>query len=324
MLTLDHSPTLNGGPVSVSVGREVTLDALSLTGLRLTSEREDRQSRQFNCPACGSAIHVDLGSTRRLTCAACHSLIDLGQGVGAEWVQARQSEPVEPLIALGSTGRVQGRPWQVVGFQHRMGHEPGDADEHFGWNEYLLYNQKMGFQFLVDATDGWSLVKPTTGVPELGYGGQTATYLGTTYRLEWAYNAETTYVAGEFYWPVERGQRTFNRDFAAGPSLLSQEQTPTEITWSSGSRMHAKIVADAFGLQDKLPLMSRTDAAPVSAAGGASKVLIVLGLVLLVMLLEWLTSGADCDPAVQNCSAVAGSRSSGGSWGGYSSGGFHK
>ena len=323
VLSLDYSPTLLGQPPVASLGHEVQLDALAMTGLKPQAEREEK-GRQFNCPACGAPVTVELGSTKRLTCASCHSLIDLTQGVGAELLQARQREPVEPLIALGSTGRVQGRPWQVVGFQHRMGSEPDDPHEHFGWNEYLLYNAKMGFQFLVDAEDGWSLVKPTTGVPVLGFGGKSATYLGTQYALQYAYNAETTYVAGEFYWPVERGQKSFNRDFAAGQSLLSQEQTPREITWSSGSRLHAKVVADAFGLQDQLASMARHDAAPTSLAKGPSQMVIVVTIFLIIVLLAWLDSTDDCDPSLQNCAAASGTRSSGGSWGGYSSGGSHK
>ncbi len=323
VLALDYSPTLSGRPVAVSLGQAVQLEALAMTGLKPHAEREEK-GRQFNCPACGAPVSVGLGSTKRLTCAACHSLIDLTQGVGAELLQARQREPVEPLIALGSTGRVQGRPWQVVGFQHRMGAEPDDPSEHFGWSEYLLYNAKMGFQFLVDAEDGWSLVKPTTGAPVLGFASKTATYLGTTYQLQYAYTAETTYVAGEFYWPVERGQKSYNRDFVAGQNLLSQEQTSKEITWSSGSRMHAKVVADAFGLQDKLGQMARADAAPVSSATVPAQLLMGVGIVLLILFLAWLDNNDNCDPTVQNCATNSGYRSSGGSWGGYSSGGSHK
>ena len=89
--------------------------------------------------------------------------MDLSHGLGAALKAALQDEPISPLIPLGSTGQLQGANWQVVGFQHRIGHEPGDSDEHFGWQEYLLYNAKRGFVFLVDAEDGWSLVKPVTG-----------------------------------------------------------------------------------------------------------------------------------------------------------------
>ena len=323
VLTLDYGPTLAGLPMSVTLGQEVQLPDLAMTGLKTESAREEK-GRQFDCPACGAPVTVELSSTKSLTCASCHSLIDLSKGVGAELLQARQDEPVEPLIALGTTGRMQGQEWQVVGFQHRMGTEPDDPDEHFGWSEYLLYNAQRGFQFLVDAEDGWSLVKPTTGAPVLAAGGQSATYLGTKYTLQWAYKAETNYVAGEFYWPVQRGQKTFNRDFISGQSLLSQEESPTEVVWSSGRRVQAKLVADAFGLQDKLALMARQDAGPVSSASGMNKVVIFIVILLIVLLLVWLNSRDDCDPNVQNCATSSGSRTSGGSWGGYSSGGSHK
>jgi hypothetical protein len=147
---------------------------------------------------------------------------------------AEQDEPVRPLIPLGTVGQLEGLAWQVVGFQHRMGQEPGD-DEQFGWEEYLLYNARRGFSFLVDATDGWSLVKPVTGAPVLASNGQSASYQGTTFKQQYAYKAETTYVAGEFYWQVQRGQKTDNRDFASGKQLLSMEQSRNEITWSAGS-----------------------------------------------------------------------------------------
>jgi hypothetical protein len=229
-----------------------------------------------------------------------------------------------PTLALGTSGQLQGKTWQVVGFQHRMGTEPDDPDEQFGWSEYLLYNAQRGFQFLVDAEDGWSLVKPTTGSPVLGKTGQSATYLGATYKLQYGYKAETTYVAGEFYWPVERGHKSFNRDFAQGNNLLSQEETPKEITWSSGSKLKAETVAAAFGLKDHVAMLSRADATPSGELGWKGKVMIVLVILLIWWLIEWLNRQDNCDPAVQNCATSSGSRSSGGSWGGYSSGGSHK
>jgi len=69
---------------------------------------------------------VQLETSKSVTCGSCHSLIDLTRGIGAELVSATQDEPGRPLIALGSIGTFEGVPWQVVGFQHRMGQEPGD------------------------------------------------------------------------------------------------------------------------------------------------------------------------------------------------------
>jgi len=313
VLSIDYSRQ----PPQVERGRAVLLEDLKLQGLKDESAK-DEKGRQFSCPHCGAPVQVQLATTRSLTCPSCASLISLDGGVGGELRAAVQDEPVQPLIALGSKGQLQGVHWQVVGFQHRMGREPGD-DELFGWNEYLLYNQKRGFAFLVDAEDGWSLVRPATGAPRLSANGRSATYLGATYALQYSYDAETTYVLGEFYWPVERGQKTANRDFASSKGLLAMEQSASEVTWSSGDRLQASAVARAFGLQDPQALQRQGgDPGPFVAARGAGCGTVVLIVVVLVILLIVLS----------NCAGGTGgsgyTRSSGGSWGGYSSGGGHK
>ena len=248
-------------------------------------------------------------------------MIDLTGDVGGELRHAMQDGAVEPVIPLGSIGQLQGAQWQVVGFQHRVGHEPGD-DEEFGWDEYLLYNQKRGFIFLVDSEEGWSVVRPATGAPALSPGEQSASYLGTKYELKYSYEAQTTYVAGEFYWPVERGQKTFNRDFARGDSLLSMERGPKEVTWSSGGQVASDTVAQAFKLQDKKELFKRSDAGPTSAGGAklGCGTIVVLFIIIVILL---LVIRACADSTGSNYSS-GGARSGGGSFGGYSSGGGHK
>ncbi|MEO8249583.1 MAG: DUF4178 domain-containing protein, partial [Burkholderiales bacterium] len=213
-------------------------------------------------------------------------------------------------------GQLQGVQWQVVGFQHRFGQAPGD-DETFGWSEYLLYNQKRGFSFLVDSQEGFSLVKTASGAPKMAASNSTtAKYLGTTYKLKYSYAAETDYAAGEFYWPVVRGQKTFNRDFANGDRLLSLEQTPKELTWSVGGMVQAAKVFDAFGIEDQRAALGKGDVKPFSAApsiGCGTLIAILVLLVFLSLLLSMCSSGG-----------AGGYRSSGGSYGGWSSGGGHK
>ena len=301
-------------PAHLERGRSVLLEDLQMQGLKDESAK-DEKGRQFDCPHCGAPVQVQLSSTKSVTCGSCASIIDLDSGVGGELRSAEQDDPVRPVIALGSKGQLQGVHWQVVGFQHRMGQEPGD-DEHFGWSEYLLYNQKRGFAFLVDAQDGWSLVRPTTGAPALATNGRSATYLGTTYQLKYSYEAETTYVLGEFYWPVVRGQKTFNRDFSSAKGLLSMEQNALEITWSSGDKMASTAVASAFGMTNQQDLLQRDDPGPfVAAKSLGCGTLIIIAIVLLVLVL-----------LMSNCSGSSGGnyRSSGGSFGGFSTGGGHK
>ncbi|MDR3369259.1 DUF4178 domain-containing protein [Rhodoferax sp.] len=334
--TAGHAPASSGGgsvlsidyssqPPSITVGQSVRLEDLQLTGLRDESVK-DEKGRQFNCPNCGAPVTVTLAASQSITCPSCNSLIDVSQGIGGELKHALQDEPVRPLIALGSVGQLQGAPWQVVGFQHRLGVDPSDPDEHFGWEEYLLYNQQRGFIFLVDSTEGWSVVKPCTGAPVMTANGQSATYLGTRYTLKESYNAQTTYALGEFYWQVSRGQRTSNRDFASGANLLSMEQSPNELVWSVGSQIDSAKVAAAFKLQAQQNLLQRSDVGPVSFGSAMSVRTLIVIFVLLLLFSTLISRCSSCDPAVQNCSSgyVGGARSSGGSFGGFSSGGGHK
>ena len=324
VLSVDYSPLLGGGVAELSQGRAVQLDDLQLTGLKDESVKDEKGGQQFNCPHCGAPVTVTLASSKSITCPSCNSLIDLSQGVGAALKSAMQDEPVSLLIALGSVGQLQGASWQVIGFQHRTGHEPDDEDEAFEWDEYLLYNRKLGFSFLVDAEDGWSLVKPVTGAPAYKKGTNSATYLSTTYQLLSSYAAETTYVAGEFYWQVTRGEKSFNRDFASGKSLLSQEESKSEITWSSGSKLDGDVVAKAFKLEGKAPLFKRSDASPLSSASGMGVRAIIIMVVVIVLMLMMFSRCSRCNPALENCSTSGSSRSSGGSFGGSSGGGGHK
>jgi len=319
VLSIDYSTEAP----TVTLGQPVLLDDLKLTGLRDASVK-DETGRQFSCPNCGASVVVALASSQSVSCGACGSLIDVSQGIGGELKHALQDEPVQPLIALGSVGQLQGVLWQVVGFQHRMGVDPADPDEHFGWEEYLLYNQKRGFIFLVDATDGWSLVRPVTGAPVLSKDGASASYFSESYSLKESYQAETTYALGEFYWQVQRGQRTSNSDFTKGASVLSMEKSPAEVVWSVGSRIDSATVAKAFALEGKSALFKRSDVGPLSANSILRNVIVlVVFLALLLILIIADMRCSSCDPALENCSSNS-SRSSGGSFGGYSSGGGHK
>lgn len=327
VLSVDYS----GQPASLALGRAVNLEELQLTGLRDLNNTTGQggrvvKGRQFNCPQCGSSIDVKLAGSKSISCSACNSLIDLTHGIGGELRHAEQDEPVKPLIALGSVGTLQGKQWQVVGFQHRMGHEIGDEDESFGWGEYLLFNAKAGFLFIVDATDGWSIVKPATGAPAKR-GSNAYAYLGANYNLQYSYKAETTYAAGEFYWQVQRGQTSFNEDYVSGKNLLSSELMGKELAWSVGSKVDHATIAMAFKIKDRRDDFKREDVTPFAATRIGPESVGVLGwimiLVLVVILLASLSRcSRNCDPQVENCAASG--RSGGSSYGGYSSGGGHK
>jgi uncharacterized membrane protein YgcG len=342
--------TSAGAPAHWSVGLPVRLADLSLSGLREETAERKLAGRSIECPSCGASLPLRLDSTRSVACAQCKAVIDVAQGVGAELSHYAQDNGQEPQLPLGSTGRLalgSGRetptlPWQIVGYLERCDlPAPGSDDDQTFWREYLLWNRQEGFAFLVDAEDGWSWMKPITGTPSVDRGGQRVLLNRVSYLRRWGpYAATTTYVLGEFYWQVQRGDRVMVSDYDGlgqeARRRLSQEMQGREVTWSAGAVLDASEVADAFAIPPSQRKTLSRDAGPSSADLSGWKVLLVLITIgLLLSLLLSRCDASDCNALrdsfgpnsaeYQQCrrgSGRIGSTSGGGgSWGGFSSGG---
>jgi ribosomal protein S27E len=333
-----------------SAGRSALLAELALQGLRESGEKS-LAARSIECPNCGASLDVTLASTQSIACKQCTAVVDLSQGVGADlrhYVQNNADHHgAEPKIPLGATGALHlGAggllPWTVVGFMERCDlPAAGDDEEQTFWREYLLYNRTAGFAFLVDAEDGWSWVRPLTGAPDVR--GNRARYAGQEYSERYTYAAKVTWVQGEFYWRVRRDERALVTDYeGTGGKKLSREQTQqdgaSEVTWSAGEVLDAAVLAAAFK-QPSLASSHRADAQPVSGGAGSTPFMttVIVAFVLLVLLLAMCSDDDDCDdvrraygaqsPEHQQCQRSTGSGwrgGSGGSYGGWSSGGGHK
>lgn len=319
------SADFSGKTPVFTLGGPVPLDVLKMRGLRDTASLRKEEGRHFNCPSCAAVVPVRFDDTKSISCPSCGSLIDMSRGLGQELSFSEQRRKIKPAIALGKTGKLEGLEWQVVGFQRRSGRELGeeDDDETFEWDEYLLYNQKAGFTFIVDSEDGWSTARVIGGVPKVAKNGATATHLQRKYRRESAYMAETLYAEGEFYWPVFKGQKSSNVDYVddGKQATLAQETAQRETTWTHGRRVSAQTLAAAFGVDR---LKDRAEAGLLSGSrfsiGGILLCLVLLLFVLFAI--RGCMARASCDPRIDpNCSY---SRSSSGSYGGYTSGGSHK
>jgi ribosomal protein S27E len=326
ILSLDYSEPKSP---SAYIGSAVKLEALQLKGLREASSANIKGGRQFACPNCGANVSINLEKTKSLTCSSCNSLIDTSQGAGQEVVSALQSEPIQPTLALGTSGQLKGVDWQLVGYVSMMGRAADAPDEVFGWEEYLMFNQGEGFAFLADTQEGWSISRPLSGSGKLIGNGQTASYLGNSYRFKERYTSEVNFVAGEFYWQVVRGAKTQVSEFTSKAATLIREQSASEITWSRSEPVDSALVAKAFAPNS--PAVLRSDITPVSGNRKSFNTIVFL-LVFFVILVVTLSqcSQSDCDPSYQNCATSSGSggtgaRGWGGSYGGgSSSGGGHK
>lgn len=348
--SIDYGPASEGRPPRWYVGRGLQLAELTLSGLREDGSTRDLKGRTLACPSCGASVAVQLDSTQSIVCAQCHAVVDLGapgaQGAGADLKHYAQDTPGatggEPLIALGRSGTLTlgaggPLPWQVVGYVERCTLPEAGDDEQSFWREYLLYNRQAGFAFLVDAEDGWSWVRPLTGAPQVS--GATARWQGDSYRELYRYSGQITYVLGEFYWRLARGERTRNTDYRGpGGKQLNREQTgeggDAEVTWSAGAALDADVLFKAFKLDDGQRAALQRDAKPVSTKGFGGMAGLFLFLLFVVVVFSMVRCGRDdcselrrtygeASNEYQSCARNSGSgvRSSGGSYGGFSTGG---
>jgi len=311
-----------------SIGRAVRLAELQMSGLRTGPSEKQLGGRSVECPGCGASLPIQLASTQTVACPQCHTVTDVSQGVGGELAHYAQNNAGEgglmPLIPLGRTGQLAlgsegAEPWQVVGYLERCDLPAPDDDEaQVFWREYLLYHRELGFAFLVDSDeDGWSWVRPITGTPSGR--GKRVSWRGNTYEHRATYRAKVSWVLGEFYWRVRRDEEAQVSDYAgvgkAAASRLSREQTAGEVVWSAGRTIASDVVAKAFGVADAGLL--RRDVTPVSgdAVGKGRQIVFIIVVLLIVFAFEMCSESVD---------GIGSGSSSGGSYGGFSSGGSHK
>lgn len=328
----------------LSVGRSVQLSELKLSGLPDAKQPSEAtlQAKGIECPSCGSSLTPTLDSTRSIVCGSCKAVVDVSKGLGAGLKFYRQDNTLEPLIPLGRSGRlaVGGAKlvWQVVGYQERCADPTEVGAEQTFWREYLLYNRTAGFAFLVDAEDGWSVVRTVTGVPSTR--GYKLRYQGEDYKKLYTYTAQTIYVLGEFYWPVRKKQRTVNTDFTGNSGKvdlkLNREKTGNEVTWSAGEAISAQDVMTAFNISpDQLGAFKReASLLPSIKVVNWGRIAFWI-LLLLFVILSMRRCMDDCSDVrdtygessaeYQQCRTYhSSSGGRGGSYGGYSSGGSHK
>lgn len=249
--TLDYGQT----PPTLYLGREVTLDQLGVPPnlRRETWELRQVGAKRINCPNCGGPLDLRAPNrTERVGCPYCGSLLDATRGE-LTLLNALREPPFELVIPPGSKGTFGTDERTVIGAIERSVTVEG-VD--YSWQEYLLYHERDGFEWLIRGDDHWTRAKgiPAGAVDEGKY---LARYEGHTYRKFQAGTATVRGVIGECYWKVAAGEKADTADFIRPPELLSVERSRAgsteEINWTLGTYLTPAEVQKAFGLNDPLP-----------------------------------------------------------------------
>lgn len=246
--TLDYSET----PPLLFIGEAVDFKSLALANLRDGQPLPTAtvEARVFRCPSCGAPMQARSREILAVGCASCGAVVDtadqnyqvLSRALGP------RDEAYAPRLPLGSTGVLDGKPVEVIGFLVKQAKIDGIA---YDWREYLLAGENGSYRWLTEYNGHWNVADvlsnppATSGAMELAdlrWSGQTFKHFATTPA------AEVIQVAGEFTWRVRRGETNRVVDYVAPPLLLSRESTAKDLTWSQGTYVEPAAVAAAFKL----------------------------------------------------------------------------
>jgi hypothetical protein len=286
--TIDYS---DDSPV-LYVGRQVTLDELHIpvSQRRVYPGQEPKiQALQVNCPKCGAALELRApDKSERVGCPSCGALSDVKEG-NLVLLRSLDPPPVPPVIPLGSVGKREGVEWTVLGYMHR--YVTFEGVDYF-WEEYLLYQPRLGFRWLTRSDEHWCWVEAVPPA-SVKVEGSMAIYADRWYRLFQKAKAKVSFVAGEFYWKVQAGETVFCRDYVSAPYMLSEEVTKEgsegEINWSHATYMLGWEVEEMFALKCRLPSpLNIGPNQPFPFSGIYKSALYLLAAALSLALILWL------------------------------------
>ena len=241
-------------------------------------------AKVFRCTACAAPIHLRApGFTLVIVCEYCKTKMDARDENYKILESYKEKTPFQPLIKLGTRGKLLGHKWEVIGFLVRC-----DKTTVYKWHEYLLFNPLHGFRWLVLNEGHWSFVKQIRGrINDSG----TLKYGGNTYKQFLTDTAEVLYVVGEFYWQVKVGSKVTMIDYISPPYMLSLEIEAKEKSWSLGTYIEPQKVEEAFGISTfDMPIPRGVG--PNQPSPHKGKVSKLLPSTILAIILVWFVNTA--------------------------------
>jgi hypothetical protein len=267
-LTLDYS---GGDTPRCYIGLAITLEQLACQLLRdddavkTSAGKYKGKVDALDCPACGSSIKYLPGVTSHLICPACQAQVDAASPKAQVLAAGERLAQVASTLKLGAKAKLNGAEHQIIGILQRK------DDENTVWTEYLLYNTRGGFIWLVETTEAWYRAKVQADWPNWHEGSNDANMSGRSFKKQVDYLSEVVFAAGAFNWRVAVGDQTRIVEFGLHADTLSAEISGQEITWSYANLVEADQIRAWFG---------KDIAADKQAKGVSVKKLIIWLLIL--------------------------------------------
>ena len=244
--TLDYS---DGDTPRLYTGAAVTLESMQCQLLRddeavkTSAGRYRGKVQALQCPSCGSPISYLPGMASNLVCPACAARIDAATPQAEVLAAGERAARVPLTLTLGTVAKIGQQEYHLIGAMKRV------DDDGEGWTEYLLYNPRGKFFWLVETHDGWWRSEVLDEWPEPGTPAVPQVRLhNVEYQRTLDYPARVSWAAGAFNWKVAAGDRVRVREFERGMTSLSAESSEEELSWSRSTPVAFDQIRTWFGL----------------------------------------------------------------------------
>ncbi|WP_251864576.1 DUF4178 domain-containing protein [Achromobacter sp. Marseille-Q4962] len=286
-LTLDYS---DGDTPEVYMGHGYDLSGMQAGSLRSdeqvmeTAGRFRGQVQALACPQCGGPISFVAAMATQVVCPSCGSQLDCSGDTAVVIAQARKAARLKTTLALGEKARIDEAEYLLIGLMKCVDPDPEDPSD---WIEYLLFNPRRGFLWLVESNEGWERVRVCDTWPGRA-NAASVRWQGRVYRKLYDYTSRVDAALGAFNWRVKAGDSTQITDYQAGDDKLTRELAEAELGWSASAPVQPAQLAAWFGRPELARLTPRREAGRPGSYRNWAKVAIIF---MTFMNFERLLSG---------------------------------
>jgi hypothetical protein len=196
----------------------------------------------LRCPSCAGTVTVRApGKSLSVVCQSCNSVLDL-QGTDVANIVKYEQPRIAPNIPIGTRGTFRDQVLECIGFMIK-------EEDGYRWQEYLLFNPRIGFRWLVNDAGHWNFCTPIPAAPLSGsraFGIDRFVFEGRQFQRYHIGKSSVALVEGEFYWRVRLGDSASGYDFVAPPFMLSMEKSADEIIWTRLEYIEPEEIAASF------------------------------------------------------------------------------
>ncbi|MFD2245563.1 DUF4178 domain-containing protein [Pontibacter ruber] len=218
-----------------------------MSGFDLVEKEKLPAVAAISCTRCNHNIQLTTHAQAvNIGCSNCGHVL---QWQNNQWagIKNLKQHKILPAIPVGSSGRIKGIVYKVVGFVLYQ-----EARSQHRWREYVLFNPLHGYAFLSEYDGHWTYFTFITDLPLKPTRDRSMHYQGEKYKLFHRYGSKVLYAEGEFTWKILENASHYT-EFVAPPYMLAQETSSDEACWMKGTYMEPGEVRETFGLTSSLP-----------------------------------------------------------------------